>query len=170
MISQTFLKEHLEYRDGHLWWIKKTSKYSPVCIGKQFGSLSPKGYIVGDITQRFSEHRLVWLYHHGKFPDNQLDHINGIRHDNRIENLREVTNQQNQFNQRVRSGTSSRYKGVGWCKNHGKWKAYYRFNGRNKHLGYFENEQIAALTYNNAVKDLFKEHAKLNNTVLGIKV
>jgi hypothetical protein len=70
----------------------------------------------------------------------QVDHRNGIRHDNRLENLRLVNNQQNQHNQTKALGYS-------WNKRKNKWRAYITLNGRQIHLGYFDIEEEARQAY-----------------------
>ena len=98
-ITQELLKEHFEYRDGHLWWVKPTSKR--IKIRQQFGCCNNEGYIFGGLRGKYYyEHRLIWLYHYGEWPKECIDHINGIKDDNRIENLREATKQQNNFNRK----------------------------------------------------------------------
>ena len=107
---------------GHLWWIKPTNRR--IKIGQQFGTRHIYGYRQGSLKgKRYKEHRLIWLYHYGEWPKECIDHINGIRDDNRIENLREATNQQNQFNRKSEKDSSSQYKGVSWCKLSKKWRA-----------------------------------------------
>ena len=120
-ITQDYLKEHLEYRDGHLWWVKPTGKR--LMVGQQFGTCV-KGYRMGSFKNKmYYEHRLVWFYHYGKWPKGNIDHVNGDRNDNRINNLREATVQQNAFNKKSLTGSSSSHKGVTWDKNSKKWKA-----------------------------------------------
>ena len=70
----------------------------------------------------------------------QVDHINGVRHDNRLENLRLVTHQQNQHNRTKAIGYS-------WSKCHNKWQAQIKLNYRQIHLGYFELEKKAHEAY-----------------------
>ena len=156
MISQVLLKKYLEYRDGHLWWIKSRPN---VKVGQQFGTTGKHGYREGSLKKyRLKEHRLVWLYHNGKWPHGHLDHINGDRSDNRIENLREVTPQQNQFNKKS-FGKTSQYKGVCFSKTHKKWRAAYRFNKKEVRLGYFNTETEAAEAYRKATEHLHGEYA-----------
>lgn len=92
----------------------------------------------------------------------EVDHINGDRLDNRRENLRIVTLEQNRFNRKKQLGTSSIFKGVQWHKCHKKWIACIRFRKKLIHLGYYDSEQEAALAYNNAATRYFGEYAKLN--------
>ena len=98
-ISFDRLNEVLEFDTSvkHFRW--KVSTGSRAVIGDIAGNLNPIGYwkIMIDRKQ-YLEHRLVWFFHHKTWSIKELDHINGIRHDNRIENLREATRQQNNFN------------------------------------------------------------------------
>ena len=156
-ITQELLKEHFEYRDGHLWWVKPKS--NRVKVGQQFGTCLDGGYRQGMLKGNlYLEHRLIWLYHYGKWPKDQIDHINGIRDDNRVKNLREVTNQQNQFN-RKSYGKTSAYKGVSWHKQRKKWRAQYAYKGKRYHVGCYETEEAAAEAYRKATEHLHKEFA-----------
>lgn len=157
-ITQELLKEHFEYREGHLWWIKPTATRARV--GQQFGSYDKYGYRQGWFyRKKYLEHRLVWLYVYGVWPKKYIDHINGIRSDNRVENLRECSNQQNQFNRKSLPKSTSKYKGVSWYNSNQKWIAQYRFNGKRNYIGIFETEEEAAEAYRNATEHIHKEYA-----------
>ena len=157
-INQQFLQERFKYRDGHLFWIKPTN--NRVKIGQPAGTRSNSGYIQIQLKGKlYLEHRLIWLYHYGVWPEEHTDHINGIKDDNRIENLREATNQQNQFNRKSRKGSSSKHKGVSWYKPGKKWLARYCYKGKPYHLGYYETEEEAAEAYQKATEHLHKEYA-----------
>jgi len=91
----------------------------------------------------------------------EVDHINGIRHDNRRENLRICTRAQNAANQKKTRG-SSKYKGVYWEKHMKSWKCQVCFNGKVKNLGRFKIEEDAARRYNVFMIENFGEFAKLN--------
>ena len=79
------LHELFEYRDGNLYW--KINRVTKKCIGKKAGSKCKNGYEHIQINYKYIySHRAIFLYHHGYLPK-ILDHINGIRDDNRIENL-----------------------------------------------------------------------------------
>ena len=95
-------------------------------------------------------------------PEQTVDHKdrNGIN--NRQENLRLCTQSQNLANQKKRAGCSSRYKGVSWCKRDNKWRAKIKVHYKNIHLGLFDDEIEAALSYNDAAAEHFGEFARLN--------
>ena len=90
------------------------------------------------------------------------DHINGDRLDNRKANLRICTRAQNNMNRQPISGKSSKYKGVSWAKREQKWRASISVNNKAKHLGYFDNQEKAALAYNNAAIKHSGEFSILN--------
>ena len=160
-ITQDFLKEHLEYRDGHLWWIKPTSKR--VKVGQQFGNTGSHGYRQGKLADKnYLEHRLIWFYHYGVWPKDQLDHIDGTRNSNRIENLREASRAENSFNVGSSKGSTSQYKGVSWYSKYQKWVAQCRVNGKGKHLGYFKCEHEAAEAYRKATEQIHGNFANYN--------
>ena len=127
-------------------------------MGKRFGQKDKDGYVVGRFFyKRYKEHKLIWLYHYGEWPNGNLDHINTIPDDNRIENLREATHQQNMFNRGSHKNTTSIYKGVHWCKSNKKWRAAYKFNGKTIRVGDYDCEESAHKAYVEAVKDHQKE-------------
>lgn len=98
-----------------------------------------KGYRTGAIFgRRYYAHRVAYAIYHGEWPDDQIDHINGKRSDNRISNLRAVTRQENGRNQKRYSTNTSGVTGVYWFKQTQKWVAQIIVNGKNIHLGYFD--------------------------------
>ncbi len=91
----------------------------------------------------YQAHRLVWLYMVGKWPTNSIDHINGIKTDNRFSNLRDVSHQENHKNQRTHSNNTSGFTGVFWHKGANKWGAQIRVSGKGLYLGLFEELEDA---------------------------
>lgn len=95
----------------------------------------------------------------------QVDHINHNKLDNRKENLRQCTQQQNNANAQKRSGTSSKFKGVSFNKDKNKWEAKICVNYKTIHLGRHNVEEDAARAYNEAAREHFKEFAQLNEGI-----
>lgn len=91
-------------------------------------------------------HRLAWIYVHGRWPINQLDHINGNRADNRIENLRECTNAQNCQNVRAHKDGVGLV-GITFEKRRSRWTAGIGVNGKRIWLGYFGTADEAHNAY-----------------------
>lgn len=123
---------------GLFRWRALTSKYSHAKIGDVAGWLNGDGYRDIQIDcKTYRAHRLAWLYVHGVWPSDQVDHINRDRTDNRIENLREASNTENQRNASKPYTNTSGHVGVAWHKYTQKWRAYIRHDGKNLHLGLF---------------------------------
>jgi hypothetical protein len=85
-------------------------------------------------------HRLAWFLYYGALPINSLDHIDGNKSNNQIENLRDVTHQQNQWNR-------TKAKGYSWDKSANKFCAHIGINGKRKHLGLFQTKEEARNAY-----------------------
>lgn len=142
-LEQALLKELFEDKDGQLVWKTKPNNLKHL-IGKIAGCLHKSGYRTVKIGQTsYPAHRLMWIYHNGSIDESlQVDHINGNKDDNRIENLRLVTAQQNCYN---RSRLNS--KGYSWNKKDKRWQASIWLNGSLKYLGSFVDEQQAREVY-----------------------
>ena len=113
------------------------------------------GYLQGCIfRKRFMAHRVVWALHYNEWPVDQLDHINGVRTDNRICNLRLATPLMNSRNRAKNLNNSSGAIGVHWNKRVGKWSAMIGNNNKLKHIGYFDNKGDATSARANAEKEL----------------
>lgn len=89
------------------------------------------------------------------------DHINGNKLDNQRDNLRIGTQSQNMMNRGKQKNNTSGYKGVHWNKQHQKWQAVVKFDGKQKHLGYFDNAFLASLAYIKGAKELYGEFSGL---------
>ncbi|MBU0846652.1 HNH endonuclease [Patescibacteria group bacterium] len=112
----------------------------------------------GDKKNTVLMHRQIM----GAWSGQRVDHRDGNGLNNQRKNLRFCTSTQNHANRRKLSGCSSKYKGVCWHKQRGKWVAYIKIYGKSSHLGLFANEEDAARAYNNAAIERFGEFAKLN--------
>ena len=105
---------------------------------------SNNGYMRFNISGRsYLLHRLAWLYEFGIYPDTQIDHINHIRDDNRIENLRLVSHKENGRNQKIRTTNTSGMTGVYLDKKKNKWRAQIMIDGKCLYLGIYYNKSDA---------------------------
>ncbi len=133
--------------DGTLVWKIKPNKRTR--SGDIVGCSGPGGY--RQLKYKYSAyyvHRIIWLLHHGKFPKGIMDHINGNKTDNRIQNLRECTPRENDSNRKVhREG-----KLVGCSKVGNRYQAQIRINGRSVYLGTFNTEKEASDKYQDALR------------------
>jgi hypothetical protein len=135
-MTQKRLRQLLDYdpQTGAFHWLAPRGGRSS---GEMTGAIS-NGYLCIRIDGvRYQAHRLAWLYVHGKWPANHLDHINRNRADNRLENLREATPSQNSMNAREGSNSSTGIRGVSVDRRSGKYLARIRANGKNVNLGYY---------------------------------
>lgn len=147
-LTQERLKEILTYDPDTGIFTWKISPAASVKIGATAGSLSSPRYCQIRIEgYAYLAHRLVWLYIHGSFPPAQIDHINGIKKDNRLVNLRLATGRENQANIGITTRNSSGFKGVCWKKQAQKWYAYGSENGKPRHLGRFDTAEAASAAY-----------------------
>lgn len=121
------------------------------------------GYVRMSIKRKcYAAHRLAWLYVHGSFPKDTIDHINGIKTDNRIQNLREATEAENVHCRKLTKSNTSGFKGVSFSKQYGNWVAAIRHNKKTVRIGVFDDPQIAAHAYNKAAMAIYGEFACLN--------
>lgn len=115
--------------------------------GKEITRKNDKGYILIHTTViegQLRGHHFAWYMTYGNVDFIELDHMNRITSDNRIDNLRIVTHQQNKFN--------SNAKGYTWNKGSNKWRSQIKLNGKTIHLGYFNTEEEAHQSYLKAKK------------------
>ena len=164
MLTQKELKELLHYNPetGVFTW--RVSPSSTAKVGQVAGHTNKKtSYLqIGLVSKLYQGHRLAWFYMTGEWPRKYIDHINGVKDDNRWVNLREATSQQNMFNKSSLRGSSSNYKGVHWHKITKKWAAQTILNYKNHYLGVFDCEHEAALVYNQFALKQHGEYAFFN--------
>ena len=133
---------HYDQETGIFTWKVRAARN--VKAGDAAGCQNGEGYLLISVQSRlYKAHRLAWLYAHGSWPKDQLDHVNRVRTDNRIENLREVTNKQNHQNKSKPSSNTSGHTGVCWHKRISKWVARIMHNYKHIHLGYFTDIEDA---------------------------
>lgn len=122
-ISQEYIKELLSYdKDtGIFIWKKDRRGVIPGTIAGSYNSYGYRQIII--YGTNYLAHRLAWLHEYGEFPKGQIDHINRVKDDNCIKNLRVVNNQENSRNKGLQSNNKSGHQGVSWSKRHNKWMA-----------------------------------------------
>lgn len=159
-LTQDRLKELLHYDPDTGVFTWKVSRGN-ARAGSVAGSVDGHhGYwLIGIDGGNHRAHRLAWFYVYGTQPDEQIDHINGVRSDNRINNLREATNSQNQRNTGARSHNTSGFKGVRWHKASGKYCAAIQHKGKRHHLGLFSGPDEAHAAYCKAADDMHRDFA-----------
>lgn len=152
--------EH-DFDTGVLMWRKKVRNAWP---GDTFGYKNPNDYIIGVFEwQRYRAHRLIWKMYKEYDPLIDIDHKNLIKHDNRIDNLREATPAQNGYNTIAKPYSASGIKGVRFAEHAKKWVAHCRINGVKRHLGYFTTAEEALAAYKEAVTKYHGEFARASN-------
>lgn len=115
--------------------------------GKRFGTPDVRGYLVGTVAGKSVKvHRLAWFLHYKQWPQFGLDHVNRVKDDNRITNLRDVTQKVNVSNTGLRVNNKSGYKNVSWDKKRNLWVARKMVDGKYKFLGYYDCPTSAFLT------------------------
>lgn len=133
----------------------ETGLFWSLKYNRTVGYVDSRGYVVVEPKGiQFRAHRLAWLYMTGEWPANQIDHINGVRNDNRWSNLRAATNAENGQNQKIRSDNRSGYTGVRWHSVNRKWQVSIKANGR-RHFWYFDDQQSAIEARLKAEADMF---------------
>lgn len=161
------LRQLLRYdpETGKLFWRERTPedfpagrRHSPAVAAGMFNrryagseAFTAKmayGHKQGVVEQvHMVAHRVVWAIVHGAWPAGQIDHIDGDPGNNRIANLRDVSAQVNQQNQRRPKNNRSGHMGVCWDSHHGKWRAAIGANGKLRTIGRFDSIEAAAEAY-----------------------
>lgn len=155
-MNKELLCELFDYKNGELYWKSNRGK---VKAGSIAGRLATGTYKQVKINyQSYLNHRLIFLMHHGYMPD-YVDHINGNKTDNRIENLREATKNQNQHNRKISTNSKSGVKGVFWHKRDKKWQVHIGTDSKLKYFGSFTDLELAKLVATEARNKYHGEYA-----------
>ena len=151
-VTQAELHDLFEYRDdGHL--IRRSTGRIAGCLDVS------NGYTILHIKkQKYRVHRLIFLFHHGHLPE-MIDHIDGNRSNNKIENLREATKNQNCHNYKKPVTNTSGYKNIYWDKNHEKWRVMIEENGK-QYTKRFKDKQEAIEYAEQLRNQLHKDFAR----------
>lgn len=178
ILTQEFVKEifHYDPETGEIKYRARSlslfdgnerirNAWNSRCSGKIAGNICTKGYrFVHIFRERHKAHRIAWLYVHGKYPEHQIDHINGIRSDNRIVNLRAVTNADNAKNMSRNKRNKSGVTGVFWSSPRGRWMASICYNYKDEFLGSYKDFFEAVCARKSAANKygFHENHGKLN--------
>jgi len=155
-------KELLNYdpTSGVLTWKKANS--NRVKVGAVAGTLDSNGYItIGIDGVHVKGHWLAWLFVYRQAPSADIDHINRIRNDNRISNLRLATRSENNANRPALAKSKSGIKGVSWDKEKRKWAAFIRKDYKTIALGRFNKIEDAAEAYRKKAAELYGDFGRL---------
>ena len=159
-LTVEILKNYLEYnRDtGEFIWLKNKGRAR---VGDIAGTNKNNGYIgIAIFNGVYQAHRLAWFYITGAWPKQYIDHINGIKTDNRFINLREATNAQNLWNGGKHANNTSGFKGVHFDTRSSKWIAQITVNCKRIHIGSFEDKLEAAEAY---ILESLELHGEFSN-------
>lgn len=159
MITQELLNQNFYYKNGGLYWIsdrnykaKKDQKAGSLGTGHRYWHIQIK-------QKTIAEHRAIFLMHHGYLP-NFVDHIDNNALNNKIENLRESTCSQNQYNSKLRKDSRSKIKNVKWHKATQKWMVCVRVNKKEKYFGIYHDIELAELVATEVRNKYHKEFAR----------
>ena len=140
-----------------LIWKKSPSRNTKA--GNFAGTQCKDGYFaVSFANKKIKAHKIVWFLHYKSWPKKLIDHINGNKFDNRIENLREASFSENQANKRLSKQNISGIKNVYLHRN--KWMVCIRKNKKEHFFGYYADIELAELVAYEARIKLYKEFAK----------
>ena len=154
--------EIFDYDGQNLIWKRPYSR--KVKAGDVAGCVNKNGYIqVSVMNKLYLAHRVVWEMHNGDIPDGmQIDHINHDRIDNRIDNLRIVTNRVNSINSSIGANNRSGFNGVSWMRSKNKWRSRIMIHGVEVSLGLFDcfDDAVTARLEANEKYGFHENHGK----------
>lgn len=142
---------------------RKISRMKKYPAGSVIGTVGKDGYLQGSVLSiKFQLHRLAWFYHYGYHPNGCIDHIDGDKKNNKIENLRIADKSQNAANRGPQKNNKSGFKGVHWCQRSKKWVACLKKNRKAIFVKYFKSKLEAVEAYDAAHLAAFGDFAKPN--------
>jgi len=148
------LQDFFTSQDGKLY--AKKGYCNRVKAGQEVGCDNGQGYLVVMCRYKlYMVHRVIYFLETGSWPKGVVDHVNGNTLDNRIENLRDVSQGKNTRSYGpAHKDSTSNYRGVHWFKRDSRWQAQIYCKGKKHHLGYFDCEREAALMWNYSAMEL----------------
>lgn len=148
ILTQEYLRSLFDYNAETGVFTRLRNKTRTDRIGRPAGYVCGKGHLSLTLDgASYLVHRLAWLYVYGKWPEGQIDHINRVKTDNRIANLRDVTQSANQHNSNVRRDNWTGFTGVSWNVKLTRWRARIVAARKSIHLGYYSTPQEASAAY-----------------------
>ncbi len=161
MIPAEELRELFRYDPvtGVIYWKVKRKGGKAQCGGVA-GYVSSRGYIkIVNHGKSMLAHRVAFAIYHGRWPEGEIDHVNGVKNDNRICNLREATRKQNNANKGPLKNNLTGYKGVHYMKARNKFVARISIGRRRVFIGAFDSAIEANEAYSRAAKEIHGEFA-----------
>ncbi len=163
MVTQKELKEILkyDYSTGLFFWNVARQNIRAGC---KAGNLEPSGYVrISVLGKKYYAHRLAWLYVHGNLPRYEIDHIDGVKNNNRILNLRDVSHKTNNKNKKMPRSNKSGCVGVLWNQRRDKWIAQIKSNQEVTYLGLYTDwfEAVCARKSAENVLGFHKNHGRI---------
>jgi hypothetical protein len=153
--SIEYLRQIFAYDEdtGSVFWRERPEcpkHWNARFAGRKAGAEDGRGYLVISILGRsLKSHRIAWAMHYGEWPADQIDHVNGSRSDNRIANLRVVSDLENRRNQKRYANNSSGVSGVVWRAKAKRWLAHIRVKGKRINIGSFDQFDAAVAARKN---------------------
>lgn len=179
-ISKTDMLNFFSYdsKTGFLTWNRRDyscyenagmcDRWNNFYAGQRAGTLTCHGYLTVKIFGKIRRvHRIIWLIENGSWPEYIIDHVNGDRSDNRIENLRSTDSLGNMRNRKTNKNTSSGFRGVYFNKREKKWRSHIKNCGNNIHIGYFDSfeEAVNARIISEKELGFHENHGRVVNPI-----
>ena len=159
--SQDRIRQLLDYDPDTGFFTWKIFRRWSAPVGGKAGHLNSKGYMKITIDSiEYQAHRIAWKYMTGEDPIYQIDHIDGVKLNNRFSNLRQATNEENQKNIGKQKNNTSGQKGVTYTKKKKKWMARIGVKYKRIFIGEFEKFEDAVSAYKVAAKKYHGDYAR----------
>lgn len=159
-LSHEYLRSILSYDPVTGAWTWIVRKNYRVPAGSRAGSISGRYWMIKIDGRSYASHILAFFYMTGAWPNDEIDHEDTDSLNNVWENIREATRSQNCANRKIHKNNTSGHKGVTWHKQHQKWAAQIKIDGKHKHIGLFASASLAADAYAQAAHKFFGNFAR----------